>query len=145
MTDTTSAGTADDIARAEARLGFARAALGDAHATLERASVDAGFRSYWRSSGEPTRIVMDAPPGKEDVRPWLAIRDLLEAGGVRVPRVLARDVDSGTSARRRCCRSSTSRTRRTGSMRRSTSSSRFRESPRRPTSRATTNRCSHAS
>jgi len=81
--------------RAEARLAFARAALGDAAATLQRASVDAGFRSYWRSSGEPTRIVMDAPPGKEDVRPWLTIRDLLEAGGVRVPRVLERDVDAG--------------------------------------------------
>ena len=81
--------------RADARLAFARAALGDAGSTLERASVDAGFRSYWRSRGEPTRIVMDAPPGKEDVRPWLAIRDLLEAGGVRVPRVLARDVDAG--------------------------------------------------
>jgi aminoglycoside/choline kinase family phosphotransferase len=57
--------------------------------------MDAGFRSYWRSSGEPTRIVMDAPPGKEDVRPWLAIRDLLEHGGVRVPRVLAREVEAG--------------------------------------------------
>lgn len=86
---------ADEVARANARLDFARAALGDAHATLERASVDAGFRSYWRSGGEPTRIVMDAPPGQEDVRPWLAIRDLLEHGGVRVPRVLARDVEAG--------------------------------------------------
>jgi hypothetical protein len=81
--------------RVEARLAFARAALGDANATLERASVDAGFRSYWRSNGTPTRIVMDAPPGKEDVRPWLAIRDLLEHGGVRVPRVLAREVEAG--------------------------------------------------
>jgi len=89
------AGVADDPARAEARLHFARAALDDAGATLQRASVDAGFRSYWRSSGRPSRIVMDAPPGKEDVRPWLAIRELLEAGGVRVPQVLARDVDAG--------------------------------------------------
>jgi hypothetical protein len=85
----------DDTARANARLVFARTALDDASTTLERASVDAGFRSYWRSSGAPTRIVMDAPPGKEDVRPWLAIRDLLEAGGVRVPRVLARDIEAG--------------------------------------------------
>lgn len=95
MTDATPASAADDTARAEARLAFARAALGDADATLQRASVDAGFRSYWRTGGEPTRIVMDAPPGKEDVRPWLAIRDLLEAGGVRVPRVLAREVEAG--------------------------------------------------
>ena len=84
-----------DDERHGARLAFARAALGDDGATLVRASVDAGFRSYWRSSGDPSRIVMDAPPGKEDVRPWLAIRDLLEGGGVRVPKVLARDVDAG--------------------------------------------------
>ncbi len=85
----------EDTARADARLAFARAALGDANTALERASVDAGFRSYWRSSGEPTRIVMDAPPGQEDVRPWLAIRDLLEQGEVRVPHVLAREVEAG--------------------------------------------------
>jgi hypothetical protein len=95
MTNTGTAVTADEAARADARLAFARAALGDTSATLERASMDAGFRSYWRSTGEPTRIVMDAPPGKEDVRPWLAIRDLLERGGVRVPRVLAREVETG--------------------------------------------------
>jgi aminoglycoside/choline kinase family phosphotransferase len=87
--------TAHDDARADARLAWARAALGDAGATLDRASMDAGFRSYWRSSGTPSRIVMDSPPGKEDVRPWLCIRDLLETGGVRVPQVLARDVDAG--------------------------------------------------
>jgi aminoglycoside/choline kinase family phosphotransferase len=61
-----------------------------------RASVDAGFRSYWRSEGAgASRIVMDSPPDREDVRPWLRIRDLLETGGMRVPRVLARDVEHG--------------------------------------------------
>jgi aminoglycoside/choline kinase family phosphotransferase len=85
-----------DAQRAEARLAWTRQALGDPVATLERASMDAGFRSYWRSGGEGvSRIVMDSPPDREDVRPWLRIRDLLEAGGVRVPRVLARDVDAG--------------------------------------------------
>ncbi len=29
------------------------------------------------------------------MRPWLAMRDVLEAGRVRVPRVLSRDVDRG--------------------------------------------------
>jgi len=78
------------------RLAWARTALHDDAATLERASMDAGFRSYWRSHGAgPSRIVMDSPPGLEDVRPWLAVRDLLEAGGVRVPQVLAREVEQG--------------------------------------------------
>ena len=78
------------------RLQWARQALGDHEALLQRASVDAGHRSYWRSSGRgEDRIVMDSPPRLEDVRPWLQMRDLLEQGGVRVPQVLARDVDTG--------------------------------------------------
>ncbi|WP_297830801.1 phosphotransferase [Thermomonas sp.] len=82
--------------RATQRLAWARAALREPGLLLERASTDAGFRSYWRSVGvEPTRIVMDSPPDKEDVRPWLRLRDLLESGGVRVPKVLARDVGAG--------------------------------------------------
>lgn len=40
-----------DPQRARQRLQWARDALNDATATLERASVDAGFRSYWRSHG----------------------------------------------------------------------------------------------
>jgi aminoglycoside/choline kinase family phosphotransferase len=84
-------------ARERTRLAWTRAALGDPAAALERASMDAGFRSYWRSTGADgtSRIVMDSPPDREDVRPWLRVHDLLDAGGVRVPRVLARDVDAG--------------------------------------------------
>jgi len=85
-----------DDARATARLAWARRALGDADASLARASVDAGFRSYWRTAGrDASRIVMDSPPDKEDVRPWLRIRAMLETAGVRVPRLLAEDVDQG--------------------------------------------------
>jgi len=82
--------------RSHARLEWARAALADPQAELVRASTDAGFRSYWRSSGhDGSRIVMDSPPDKEDVRPWLRMRELLERGGVRVPQVLAQDADAG--------------------------------------------------
>ena len=85
-----------DEDRAQARQTWARTTLADQQAQLERASVDAGFRSYWRSQGlNGSRIVMDSPPDKEDVRPWLRMRGLLECGGVRVPRVLAQDVDAG--------------------------------------------------
>ncbi|NOT86874.1 MAG: phosphotransferase [Lysobacter sp.] len=87
--------------RATARTAWARNATGEPALDLERASMDAGFRSYWR--GRPAEgalasnsvIVMDSPPDKEDVRPWLHIRTLLEAGGVRVPRVLSEDVGHG--------------------------------------------------
>ena len=87
--------------RATDRLHWARNALGDAWVELVRASTDAGFRSYWRASSgsdTPVRasvIVMDSPPELEDVRPWLRIRELLETGGVRVPRVLAQDIEAG--------------------------------------------------
>ncbi len=85
-----------DADRAAARLAWARAASGDPALSLMRASADAGFRSYWRAGTHGgSRIVMDSPPALEDVRPWLHIRDRLEAGGVRVPRVLARDVEAG--------------------------------------------------
>lgn len=82
--------------RDHARLAWTRRALADDAVRLNRASTDAGFRSYWRSEGrDGSRIVMDSPPELEDVRPWLRVRDLLEAGGVRVPRVLAADVEAG--------------------------------------------------
>ena len=88
--------TTPDDPRAAARLAWARQATGVPTLQLERASMDAGFRSYWRGTVEGgTCIVMDSPPDKEDVRPWLRIRDLLEAGGVRVPRVRAGDEDAG--------------------------------------------------
>ena len=82
--------------RTAARTAWTRATLRDDGALPVRASVDAGFRSYWRVQAVTgSCIVMDSPPDKEDVRPWLRIRDLLDGGGVRVPRVLARDVDAG--------------------------------------------------
>ena len=89
----------DSHDRAAKRLAWARAATGNAGLELVRASTDAGFRSYWRAAtaldDRASVIVMDSPPDKEDVRPWLAIGELLEGGGVRVPRVLARDTDAG--------------------------------------------------
>jgi aminoglycoside/choline kinase family phosphotransferase len=88
--------TADTDPRAAARTDWARAATGDAGLILERASMDAGFRSYWRGrTGDCTVIVMDSPPDKEDVRPWLQVRELIRASGVRVPDVLAGDEDAG--------------------------------------------------
>ncbi len=87
--------------RATARTTWTRAVLGDPDATPARASMDAGFRSYWRVHTQDgtgllkSVIVMDSPPDKEDVRPWLRIRALLESGGVRVPGLLAQDVEAG--------------------------------------------------
>lgn len=87
--------------RAAARTAWTRDALGDPDATPVRASTDAGFRSYWRvqtpdGNGQvKSVIVMDSPPDKEAVQPWLRIRALLDSGGVRVPDVLAQEVEAG--------------------------------------------------
>lgn len=78
------------------RLAFACNALERDSIQLERASSDAGFRSYWRArDGERSWVVMDSPPELEDVRPWLRLQRVLGEGGVRVPQVLAADEASG--------------------------------------------------
>jgi hypothetical protein len=65
-------------------------------ARLEPASSDASFRRYFRVfAGGATYIVMDAPPLKEDVRPYLKVTRLLESLGVHVPHVHETDTDRG--------------------------------------------------
>ncbi len=96
MTVISIASRAPEAARAAARLAWARGVAGDPALALERASSDAGFRTYWRgSTGGRSVIVMDSPPALEDVRPWLRMHAVLEEGGVRVPLVLARDGEAG--------------------------------------------------
>jgi aminoglycoside/choline kinase family phosphotransferase len=79
-----------------ARLNWTRTALDDPSASLERASADASFRSYWRThSGEQTWIVMDAPPNQEDIRPWLDVARRLNDVGLHAPQIRAADPESG--------------------------------------------------
>lgn len=61
------------------------------------ASADASFRRYFRvwDDTNATRIVMDAPPGKEDVAPYLQVSTLLAGCGVHVPQVVASNVGRG--------------------------------------------------
>ena len=96
MTTTARTPTAPLDAREAARLAWARNATGEKQLQLQRASVDAGHRSYWRAqTAAGSRIVMDSPPELEDVRPWLRMRALLASGGVRVPQVLVEDGTAG--------------------------------------------------
>jgi len=72
-----------------AKHGFAEASLGPR-------SADASFRSYRRLTGGPyPALLMDAPPDKEDVRPFLVIAGLLRQWGFHAPRILARDIATG--------------------------------------------------
>jgi aminoglycoside/choline kinase family phosphotransferase len=64
--------------------------------TLAPASEDASFRRYWRVSFDGRSFVaMDAPPEKEDCRPYLHVAGLFAAAGVHVPRIFAQDVGRG--------------------------------------------------
>src|SRR5439155_1765079 len=65
-------------------------------ARIEPASSDASFRRYFRvfCSGA-TYVVMDAPPDKEDVRPYLKVSRLLESPGAHVPDLHASDSEHG--------------------------------------------------
>ena len=63
---------------------------------VEPASADASFRRYFRAfCNRATYIVMDAPPGREDVRPYLKVTRLLESLGAHVPRVHQADTARG--------------------------------------------------
>ena len=61
------------------------------------ASEDASFRRYFRVSDDhgATAIVMDAPPPKEDVRPFISVGQLLTDGGIHVPRTIAQNIERG--------------------------------------------------
>jgi aminoglycoside/choline kinase family phosphotransferase len=63
---------------------------------LVPASADASFRRYFRVAAEGrTWIAMDAPPPREDCRPFVRVAELLRAAGVHAPQVLAQDLGRG--------------------------------------------------
>jgi aminoglycoside/choline kinase family phosphotransferase len=60
------------------------------------ASADASFRRYFRILGSSQNwIAMDAPPEKENSRPFIDIAGYLKSQGVRVPEVFAHDLVQG--------------------------------------------------
>jgi N-acetylmuramate 1-kinase len=68
--------------------------------SLRPASADASFRRYLRIDVAPTpgggsRIIMDAPPDKEDCRPFVKVSRLMGDAGLNVPRIIEWDEASG--------------------------------------------------
>jgi N-acetylmuramate 1-kinase len=66
-------------------------------ASLRIASADASFRRYLRIDTEQglPRIIMDAPPDKEDCKPFVKMAKLLTGAGLLAPEVLAWDEAQG--------------------------------------------------
>ncbi len=64
---------------------------------IEPASADASFRRYFRVSlpGGVTRIAMDAPPEKEDCRPFVEIAGRMAQAGLHVPQIFEQDLEQG--------------------------------------------------
>jgi len=83
-----------DPARADAFgrwLGAIAPAQGLRPETVRLASADASFRRYLRVDTHTpglARIVMDAPPDKEDSRPFVKVAGLMQVAGVSAPQVL---------------------------------------------------------
>jgi aminoglycoside/choline kinase family phosphotransferase len=70
--------------------------LGLLEYSIAPASADASFRRYFRISfGGESRIAMDAPPEKEDSRPFVRIARQLHGIGLNVPQILAEDLRQG--------------------------------------------------
>ncbi|VAW50148.1 Phosphotransferase involved in threonylcarbamoyladenosine t(6)A37 formation in tRNA [hydrothermal vent metagenome] len=65
---------------------------------LQAASADASFRQYFRVTNtqkNKTYIVMDAPPEKENCKPFLQVTELIRNIGVNAPNVIAIDLQQG--------------------------------------------------
>ena len=101
--DTTPAAEAVTWADPARRAAFERwlESLADAHGlvaqTVRPASADASFRRYLRvdSRDSGSRIIMDAPPDKEDCRPFVQVAALMAQAGLQVPALLAWDEPLG--------------------------------------------------
>ncbi len=71
--------------------------LKGARFSLAPASADASFRRYFRASLDDGRsfVAMDAPPDREDCRPFIHVSALLRKAGVHAPEVYAQDLAQG--------------------------------------------------
>ena len=65
--------------------------------SVRPASADASFRRYFRidSASGASFIIMDAPPAKEDCKPFVKVADLMAAAGLKVPHIVAWDETQG--------------------------------------------------
>jgi len=72
--------------------------LGYKEYSLKPASADASFRRYFRvydTVNDCTKIIMDAPPNKEDSRPFIRLAQSFSHLGLNVPQVFAQNFEYG--------------------------------------------------
>ena len=82
--------------RGAALAAWLRDTLATSALRIEPASEDASFRRYFRvRAGSRTWVAMDAPPPKEDCRPFASVLGLLRGAGVHAPALHAADMERG--------------------------------------------------
>jgi aminoglycoside/choline kinase family phosphotransferase len=82
--------------RSDALRSWLATHCGMSAARLEVASSDASFRRYFRvTDHDRTWIVMDAPPDREDCRPFVHVAGLLRGAGLHAPEVRIADLEQG--------------------------------------------------
>jgi len=75
---------------------WAASVLGRQQVALQPVSGDASFRRYFRlQEAGRSLILMDAPPERENSRPFVDIDARLRAAGLRAPEILRFDLDQG--------------------------------------------------
>lgn len=82
--------------RLNAIAGWLTPILGVERHDMVPASSDASFRRYFRiQAGHKSYVVMDAPPERENIRPFMQVARLLRVAGVRVPQIFHYDAKRG--------------------------------------------------
>lgn len=77
-------------------LTWIREVTEDSGAAMQPLAGDASFRRYFRvQCANQNMVLMDAPPEKEDVHPFLRVRAWMAEVGVRVPGLIGKDVPRG--------------------------------------------------
>lgn len=77
-------------------LGGLQEAFGLHTDSVRNASADASFRRYFRvDAARGSLVIMDAPPDKEDCKPFVHVARLMQQAGLRVPEILAWDEAHG--------------------------------------------------
>ena len=70
--------------------------LGWKNPQFTAASADASFRRYFRIyKDNSSYIIMDAPPEKEDCRPFVQVTELMSGLGLHVPKIIEKSLENG--------------------------------------------------
>lgn len=84
------------VAREQALQQWVVQQLNDTNLTIHPLAGDASFRRYARiHSNNKSYMLMDAPPDKENSLPFVQIDQWLDEHGVRVPHIVAKDLEQG--------------------------------------------------